>query len=67
MGFGENGVAAVEIRLAKKVAFPRDIVYNLRESVSYLDVFPVGETLGLNVPVARGPVPRVGQRQAVAF
>ena len=28
---------------------------------------PVGETSSLDVPVARGPVPRVGQRQEGRF
>ena len=46
--------------------------------MSYLDGFPVGETSGsrcntvgetsgLDVPVARGPVPRDRHRQEVAF
>ena len=40
---------------------------NITEGVSYLDFFPVGETSGLNFPVARGPVPRELHRQALAF
>ena len=32
--------------------------------VFHISMRSVGETSGLDVPVARGPVPRVAQRQA---
>ena len=37
--------------------------FYLIEGFSYLDGIPVGETSGLDVPVARGPVPREFHRQ----